>query len=386
MKKIFVLFAMFVVFMVGNAQNYDSTNTLARIALVNYYQDEKGFFQKEENVNLKEVSHVVLSYGYNKKSHELYVETERANCIVTVDDNLHKFLKKSKSIPQLNSDQLTAKAKEISIQMEEKFNRLNQAREKHISDSIRMAYEDSIRKAHEDSIRLVKLAKQKDDYRNSHYWAWVPVNKTNLSCSLCNKTIYNEDSLFCIAYRNDTLFHISWEKMALDKTYAKVHKLFVPNSLKSNERFRYHFEVFGDSLRADSSSAIINTAEFNAYCEYSAMQKVANEAPNGYFNDWGWNNEYGNVTFNFRYTNTNQKTIKYIEVYWVITNDVGDVRKTGSFKGTGPLEEWESASWNWDHSMYYVAGDATKMSISKVIITYMNGIKVTIPKNKIRFD
>ena len=81
-----------------------------------------------------------------------------------------------------------------------------------------------------------------------------------------------------------------------------------------------------------------------------------------------------------------KNTIKYIEVFFVVSNDVGDVRKTGSFKGTGPLEEWESASWDWDHSSYYVAGDASKMNISKVIITYTNGTKVTIPKNKIRFN
>lgn len=53
---------------------------------------------------------------------------------------------------------------------------------------------------------------------------------------------------------------------------------------------------------------------------------------------------------------------------------------------TGPLEEWESASWDWDHSSYNVAGDASKMNISKVIITYTNGTKVTIPKNKLRFN
>ena len=107
---------------------------------------------------------------------------------------------------------------------------------------------------------------------------------------------------------------------------------------------------------------------------------------NGLFLDWGWDKEYSSIEFNFKYMNTNSNTIKYIEVFFVVTNDVGDVRKTGSFRGTGPLEEWESASWNWDHSSYYVAGDATKMNISKVIITYMNGSRVTIPKSKLRFN
>ena len=372
--------------MISNAQNYNSTNSLARVALVYYSQDEKGFFQKKENVNLQEVFQVVSSYGYNKKSHELYVETERANCIVTVNDDLHKILKKSKSIPLLKSDELTTKAKEINAQMEEKFNRLNRARQKHINDSIQKAREDSIQKAREDSIRLVKLAKQKEDYRNAHNWGWVPINKTRLSCSLCDKIFYDEDSIFCMAFRNDSLYHMTSEDMALDVTYLKIHKSFVPASLKSNDKFKYHIEVFRDSLMHKQLISLDNPEALNSYWAYQALQKVKAKAPNGYFNEWGWDDEYGSVTFHFKYTNTNKNTIKYIEVFWVVTNDVGDVRKTGSFRGTGPLAEWESASWNWDYSGYYIAGDATNMNISKVIITYMNGTKVTIPKNKLCFD
>lgn len=386
MKRYLTFLACLIVASTLKAQNYNSSNSLARVALVYYSQDAKGFFQKKENVNLQEVSQVVSSYGYNKKSHELYLETERANCIVTVNDDLHKILKKSKSIPQMKDDELTAKSAEVSKKLEEKFVLLNQAREKHINDSIQKAREDSIKKAREDSIRFVKLAKQKDDYRNAHDWMWVPINQTRLSCSLCDKTVYGEDSLFCTGFRNDTLFHITREDLALDETYLKVHKMYVPASLKSNEKFRYHFEVYGDSLRAFKLAALNDPESFNSYTAYNALQKVSAKAPNGYFEDWGWNDEYGSITFHFKYTNTNKKTIKYIEVFWVVTNDVGDVRKTGSFRGTGPLAEWETASWDWDHSMYYVAGDATNMNITKVIITYMNGAKVTIPKNKIWYN
>ena len=386
MERYLTFLACLIVASTLKAQNYNSSNSLARVALVYYSQDERGFFHKKENVNLQEISQVVSSYGYNKKSHELYLETDRSNCIVTVNDDLHKILKKSKSIPQMKDDDLTVKASEVSTRLEEKFARLNQAREKHISDSIQKAREDSIKKAREDSIRLVKLAKQKDDYRKAHNWRWVPINKSHLSCSLCDKSVYSEDSLLCLAFRNDTLYHVSFEDVALEESYMKIHKMYVPASLKSNEKFRYHFEVYGDSLRAFKLTALEDPEYFNSYSVYEALQKVHAKAPNGYFEDWGWNNEYGSITFNFRYTNTNKNTIKYIEVYWVVTNGVGDVRKSGSFQGTGPLAEWETASWNWDHSMYYVAGDATKMNITKVIITYMNGSKVTIPKNKLWFN
>ena len=386
MIRIVLLILLITVWIGGKAQTYNSSNSLTRVGLVFFFQDEKGFYQKKENVNLNEVSQIVSTYGYDKKSHELYVQTERANCIVTVNDDLHKVLKKSKSIPQMKGDELLAKAAEISNEMDAHFKHLNELRQKHINDSIQKAKEDSIRKAREDSIKLVKLAKQKEDYRNSHRWPWIPINKTQLSCSLCDKKIYSEDSLFCVAYKNDTLYHITWDEMALEESYMTVHKLYVPTSLRANDRFKYHVEVFKDSLFADMVNATKNPESFNLFSAYGAMQKVKAKAPNGYFNNWEWGSEYGTVTFNFEYTNTNAKTIKYIEVFWRITNGVGDVRRTGSFRGTGPLEEWETASWNWDYSTYFVAGDASEMDITKVIITYMNGTKVTIPKSKLWFN
>ena len=146
MKRYLTYLACLLVTLSLKAQNYNSTNSLARVALVYYVQDGKGFFQKKENVNLQEVSEIVSSYGYNKKSHELYLETERANCIVTVNDDLHKILKKSKSIPQMKDDELAAKSAVVNKKLDEKFTLLNQAREKHINDSIQKAREDSIKK------------------------------------------------------------------------------------------------------------------------------------------------------------------------------------------------------------------------------------------------
>ena len=335
MERYLTFLACLIVASTLKAQNYNSSNSLARVALVYYSQDERGFFHKKENVNLQEVSQVVSSYGYNKKSHELYLETDRSNCIVTVNDDLHKILKKSKSIPQMKDDELSSKSKEVNTRLEEKFARLNQAREKFINDSTQKAREDSIKKAREDSVRFAKLAKQKDDYRKAHSWKWVPINKTHLSCSLCDKSVYSEDSLFCLGFRNDTLYHFSYEDLALDESYLKIHKMYVPATLKSNDKFRYHFEVYGDSLRSFKLTALEDPEDFNSYSVYEALQKVRAKAPNGYFEDWGWNDEYGTITFNFKYTNTNKNTIKYIEVFWVVTNDVGDVRKTGSFRGTG---------------------------------------------------
>lgn len=369
-----------------NAQTYHEDNSLLRKAFVVYELDGNGFYHKKENVNLPYVNDIENNYAYNKKSHELYVQTKNSNVVITVAENYAKFLKKNSSIPQLNEKELPAAIQRVNLLLEEKFKILNEKRQKFINDSIAKAIADSIAKAREDSIRFANIKLQKDNYRNAHNWTWVPINRTRLSCTLCDKTISYEDSLFCIGYKNDSLYHVSWEKLPLGVTYPKVHRMYIPSSLKNDSKFKYHFDVYRDSLINNKSMLVEDTENFNSYNAYNALQKVASEAPYGYFNSWEWDNEYGSVSFNFRYTNTNKKTIKYIDVYWKITNDVKDVRKTGSFKGTGPLREWETGTWNWDSSSYYVAGDASKMSLTKVIITYMNGSQKILTSSMIKYE
>lgn len=370
----------------ASAQKYDASNSLLRKALVYYEKDSNGFFQKRENVSLKEISHG-YSYGYDKKSHEIYFETDRANCIAIVNKDLHKLLKKSKSIPQLKPEELAAKATLVSQKLEERFRQLNIARQEHIADSIETIRRDSIRKAMEDSLRIVAERNKEASYRNSHWWFFIPTKKSHPYCDFCEKTIDTKDSVFCYGIRNDTLYWRELMEGRLIHFYDHIHAAKVPSSLKSDKDFQYHCRIYKDSL--ETAISILNNdfaRVMNAKYYLDYLKELKKEAPNGLFTSWGWDKEYSSIEFNFSYLNTNKNSIKYIEVFFVVTNDVGDVRKTGSFKGTGPLEEWESASWSWDHSSYYVAGDASRMNISKVIITYMNGSKVTIPKNKLRFD
>lgn len=70
----------------------------------------------------------------------------------------------------------------------------------------------------------------------------------------------------------------------------------------------------------------------------------------------------------------------------MVTNDVNDVRGSGHFKGTGPVEYMHSGSWDWDSSYYFVGGDATNMRITKLIITYMNGTQKVLNRNMLRFN
>ena len=110
------------------------------------------------------------------------------------------------------------------------------------------------------------------------------------------------------------------------------------------------------------------------------------KAPFGYIKNWGWDDEYSMVTFHIEYANTNSRTIKYLTVYFKITNDVGDIRTVGYFKGTGPVKKDTSASWNWDTSPYYTSGDASNMEITKIVITYMNGTKQVVTGKFLQFN
>ena len=367
-------------------QPFDSNNSLTRIALVYYTQDDQGFFYKKENVNLNNVSNIISIYGYNKKSHELYCTIERANCVVILNEAYSKVYKKSKAIPQLKESEVDEIIKLKNKELEDYYLGLNSARQIHINDSIAKAKADSIKKEKDDSIAQLKNQKLAENYKRSHKWCWVPTGSNFIYCDECEKTISIKDSTLCYAVKNDSIYWGELKRKAFDFSYIELHCAKLPDKLKKETNFQYHYKIYKDSLEnkiPHIDKTFVSIQSYVNYMEY--LEKVRKMAPNGYFVDWSWNNEYS-ISFSFRYCNTNKKTMKYIEVYWACTNDVGDIRKTGRFQGTGPLQEWESASWNWDHSSYYVSGDASKMNLTKVVITYMDGSKITIPKNKIMYE
>ena len=383
MRTLLILLLVFITTSLKAQNNrFDSYNSQMRIAKVLYELDGRGFWQRKENVSMEKVIGVSEYYAYNKKTQELFVKTPFANCIITVNDNLAKIYKKNSSIPKLKGDELDAAITKATRELDDEFAILNEKRQKAINDSIERARQDSIRKEVEDSIRAEQRRARATNYRNSHNWHWVPIKSGSLLCTLCNKSINTKDSIYSMAIRNDSVYWFDMETGIIDLSYLVVHAAKIPREMKTDPNYLYHHEVFGDSLlyakpfyKTDAEA--INIVNLGKY-----LDKVKNTAPNGVLLEWGWDDEFS-VSFHFKYLNTNKKTIKYIALHWVIKNDVGDVRKTGYFKGTGPVEEWSSASWNWDHSSYYVAGDATIMNITKIVITYMDGTTVTIPKNKI---
>ena len=148
----------------------------------------------------------------------------------------------------------------------------------------------------------------------------------------------------------------------------------------------YHYEIFKDSFTKDSVDYDIITDRFSLYYFDEYVKRLKKRTPYGFFTNWGWDTEYSCISFHFNYLNTNRNTIKYIDVYFKVTNNVGDLRRSDHFQSTGPLGELESASWEWNASYYYVSGDASNMRITKVILTYMNGSKKVLTGNLLVFE
>lgn len=365
---------------------FSSQNSFMRKEIVSYTKDSKGFYVKNTNKMTDIVVGVVENYAYDKKAQNLYVLTENSNVVVTLTKDYAKVIKKNKDIPQLSGEELTKAIEKHNEQLFEKFSVLNRQREQQIADSINKARQDSIDEVNRRNAIIAAKNRAREDYISSHKWYKVPLRGNSMNCVICDEYINSKDVFHTLGIRNDSIYYATIKEGMLGLKYIALHESKIPLTLNSNKDFLYHYEVFKDSLTDDSTdyAAIVYDLGYQYYAEYLAQLKKT--APFGYVEEWGWNNEYSMVTFNIRYANTNSKTIKYLTVYFKITNDVGDIRKTGYFQGTGPLKEGESASWEWDSSSYFTAGDASKMSITKIVLTYMNGTKQVVSGKYLRFN
>ena len=390
MKKILILIVLSVVVAASNAQvnqifsyfEYETGFNVISITEILKYTKNNGYYQRREGTNVSKIKakDILSYYAYNKKTNKLYVKTLDGNYEIELRKKEAKYYKER--VENLKEKELTEKIKKVNEELTNLFEGTNAELRRQEELRIARAREDSIKKAKEDSIRQVKELAERETYIKEHDFRHVPVNDVKLYCILCNEPITVNDKIFSIAANRDSISWFDTKVGDLGLEYIHVHKAEIPSSLKKYQPYIKHYEAFKDSLDNEYlDTEFLKYRNGDSVLEY--MMALRKKAPNGYFVKWFWDNEYSNISFEFTYQNTNKKTIKYIEVFWKVLNDVGDVRKAGSFKGTGPLKEWDAGSWKWDSSMYYVAGDATKMKLTKVIITYMDGSRVILPQNKI---
>lgn len=325
---------------------------------------------------VESVQNIVSAYAYNKKSHNLYVRTTNGNFIVSLNSEYAKFIKNNKNIPQLSEEEIETLTNAVNADLHKQFSVKNDS----IKEEKRILREKEIR----DSLNIVNAMvarnKQFEEYRDMQPKRLIPNVGAKIKCDDCGKTL-TTDYAYCASIQNDTIYFGATVEEELHDEYTQIHFAKISSLMKSNPCFMYHLEAYKDSLCQDSIYNLDFVQYYNKKTKSDHINRVIEMAPYGFLENWGWDDEYS-LSFHYSYMNLNPKTIKYIDVYWKATNDVGDVRKIGNFKGTGPVEQYETGSWNWDSSSYYLAGDVTHLEITKIILTYMNGTQKVLGKNQ----
>lgn len=152
----------------------------------------------------------------------------------------------------------------------------------------------------------------------------------------------------------------------------------------------FHYDKVNKN-KIDDSLRITPFGSAEAYVDImnyaTKRDNIANKFKYGYIDNWSWNtNSVDGINFNISYTNTNAKTIKYIDIYFIVKNPVGDICKllynssnTGHLRCVGPIEQFETGTYNWE-AVYYTTGDASNLHFTKFVITYMDNSKYTLIK------
>lgn len=399
MKKLFFTLLTALVALVAAAQyeRFDQSNSVSITAITEYMPDGTGFLFPVNDMPVNAVDSVNRIYAFDKKTKTAYVQTERGNYAVVLKDDVAKQVKKDKSVKKLKGSDLQAEIGACDLTLKWNADRYNtdhraylkvlreQKRQKQIEDSIREA-------RRQDSLARIREAREQQklaEYRATHYWRKLPLDGTTLRCDLpdCDSK-ESGDTAYCVGIVNDTIYYITYEDFVLGTSIPQVHLTHHRLDAQKTPNMAYHIKAFADSL-AEAGSLTLTpelASAMNSYSASEGIEMVKKAAPYGFVNEWGWDDNYGTLTFNISYTNLNKKTIKYIDVYWVLKNDVNDNRGSGHFKGTGPVEYLNSSSWEWDNSPYYVYGDATNMFITKIILTYMNGSTKVLSAKEIFYD
>lgn len=353
--------------------------TLTHFAIIEYVKGADGLFQQRKNVNRWETVEVVpaMIYAYCPKTAQLLYCTSMGNYSATVNKDFAKLLKKDKSIPKLKPEEMDKPLMTINQRITYDHNRLNAARSQQIADSIQLEKKkqeeaEALRRQQEEQQRIA-------DYRQAHAkdWRILTLSKSYPYpfCGGCDKS--HEVKTFRLLYITPT----HWIYTQPSDELPIIH-MMKPEKLSDDSQ--YKFDIFSDSIQAitlsekeskNYTSEIIQAYNTNIYDEEidKIKKELHKKLPWGYVSDFGWDNEYGMVTFEATFNNTSDKKIKYIAFHFSIYNAVDDLRCSGVFKGTGPVEPWENGRWEWDSSHYWAAGDASYMRITKVVLTYMNG-------------
>ena len=168
--------------------------------------------------------------------------------------------------------------------------------------------------------------------------------------------------------------------------YATKYEIYNNNISKEYPECHYKkTKYIADSIKqTEFEGAKYECGFMNFY----SLTEIAKTFKHGFINSWSWStNSVNGIDFKLNYTNTNSKTIKYIDIYFIIKNPVGDICRIlynngsniGHLRCVGPIEQYDSGSYSWG-AVYYTTRDANELYFTKFVITYMDNTKYTLVK------
>ena len=208
-----------------------------------------------------------------------------------------------------------------------------------------------------------------------------------LICVLSVNAQHTMKNILCDCHIN---FHKSVSYHKSNDTLIYITKFELFNDIISKEYFELHYDKTDLTDIPDTleQTDFEGAKEECGIMNFHYLTEIAKTFKHGFINSWSWStNSVNGIDFKINYTNTNSKTIKYIDIYFIVKNPVGDICRISYNNGSnichlkcvGPIEQYYSGSWSWD-AVYYTTGDASKLYFTKFVITYMDNTKYTLVK------
>ena len=360
---------------------FDNSNSVVRKTLLVYELDSKGFYHKKEGTLIDKVDKVVSMYAFDKKSSNLYVQTETGNYVVVLNKEYAKIYKQSKLAPFIDEKMIDAEVARVNNMLEERFESLNQARTKYLRDSAEKVRLAALEKIRQDSIQKAFQKAVDLKYIQSHNWHDLPMNKLGLECILCGHHVY-EDIVYCEGIVNDTIYYVEDATGIMGTTFKKLHVSNYNPRLKNEVKYNYHVKLFNDSLhsRPYLSPEYVKAENEKTYAAYA--ESISTKAPYGYVENTGFDFQEDHLIFDFAYTNSTPKAIKSIDIFCNILAPDETTKKVIKLKANGPVEMLETKSWPWDDDTNKVPNLVTNLRIGKLVIYFKDGRqKVLMPKD-----
>jgi len=379
-KKGFIT-CMLIIMSISCMAQFDNSNSVVRKTLLEYELGSDGFYHKKEGTLIDKVDNVVSMYAFDKKSSNLYVQTETGNFVVVLNKDHAKIYKQSKLAPIIDEKMIDSEVARVNSMLEERFESLNQARTKHLRDSAEKVRLAELEKIRQDSIQKAFQKAVDLKYIQSHNWHDLPMNKLGLECILCGHHVY-EDVVYCEGMINDTIYYVENATGIMGTSYKKLHVSQYNPRLKNEVKYNYHVKLFNDSLhsRPYLSPEYVKAENEKLYAAYA--ESISSKAPYGYVDNTGFDFQEDHLIFDFAYTNTTNKAIKSIEIHCNILDPAENTKKVIKLKAAGPVEMFETKSWTWDDDTNKVPDLVTDLRIGKLVITFKDGRqKILLPKD-----